>query len=83
MHKIRASLSASIAELKANPTTLLDQADGEPIAIISDNLPMAYLVPAELYEQLLDRLEDYELGEIVKARQAEKHLAVEVTLDDL
>jgi len=31
----------------------------------------------------MDRLEDYELGEIVKERQAEKHLAIEVSLDDL
>jgi len=31
----------------------------------------------------MDKLEDYELGEIAKARQAEKHLAIEVTLDDL
>lgn len=40
------------------------------------------LVRADKYEQLMDRLEDYELGEIVKERQAEKHLAIEVSLDD-
>ncbi|MGZ8245256.1 type II toxin-antitoxin system Phd/YefM family antitoxin [Methylomagnum sp.] len=83
MHPILASFSASLAELKKSPTALLDQADGEPIAIINHNLPMAYLIPAERYEQLMEKLEDYELGEIVKARQAEKPLAVEVALDDL
>jgi antitoxin StbD len=83
MQQIFASFSASISELKKNPTALLNKAGGETIAILNHNLPTAYLVPADKYEQLMDRLEDYELGEIVKERQAEKHLAIEVSLDDL
>ncbi|MEY3880532.1 MAG: hypothetical protein RIQ94_1328 [Pseudomonadota bacterium] len=86
MQQILAPFSATISELKKNPTALLNQAQGEAIAIINHNLPTAYLVPAnvyEVYEQLLEKLEDYELGQIVKERQAEKHLAVEVSLDDL
>ncbi len=83
MQQILASFSASISELKKNPTALLNKADGEAIAILNHNLPTAYLVPAGVYELLLSKLEDYELGEIVKARQAEKPLAIEVTLDDL
>jgi antitoxin StbD len=83
MQQILASFSASISELKKNPTALLNKAEGEAIAILNHNLPTAYLVPADVYELLIDKLEDYELGEIVKARQAEKHLAIEVTLDDL
>lgn len=46
------------------------------------NLPIL-LGKAELYRKIVDRLEDYELGKIVKARQVEKDLAVEVSLDDL
>jgi antitoxin StbD len=83
MQQILAPFSATISELKKNPTALLNQAQGEAIAIINHNLPTAYLVPANVYEQLLEKLEDYELGQIVKERQAEKHLAVEVSLDDL
>lgn len=83
MQQILASFSASISELKKNPTALLNKAEGETIAILNHNLPTAYLVPADVYEQLMDKLEDYELGKIVKERQAEKHLAIEVTLDDL
>jgi antitoxin StbD len=83
MQQILAPFSASISELKKNPTALLNKAEGEAIAILNHNLPTAYFVPAEVYESLIDRLEDYELGEILKARQAEKHLAIEVTLDDL
>ncbi len=83
MQPILASYSASISELKKNPTALLNKAEGETIAILNHNLPTAYLVPADMYELLLDKLEDYELGKIVKERQAEKALAIEVSLDDL
>ena len=83
MQQILAPFSATISELKKNPTALLNQAQGEAIAIFNHNLPAAYLVPADVYEQLLEKLEDYELGQIVKERQAEKHLAIEVSLDDL
>jgi len=83
MQQILASFSASISELKKNPTALLNMADGEAIAILNHNIPTAYLVPANVYELLMDKLEDYELSKIIKERQAEKHLAIEVTLDDL
>jgi antitoxin StbD len=83
MQPILASFSASISELKKNPTALLNKAEGETIAILNHNLPTAYLVPADVYELLMDKLEDYELGKTVKDRQAEKPLAVEVSLDDL
>ncbi|MDI1231129.1 MAG: type II toxin-antitoxin system Phd/YefM family antitoxin [Methylobacter sp.] len=83
MQQILAPFSASISELKKNPTALLNKAEGETIAILNHNLPTAYLVPAEQYELLMDKLEDYELGKIVNERQAEKYLAIEVTLDDL
>ncbi len=83
MQQILASFSASISELKKNPTALLNKAEGEAIAILNHNHPTAYLVPADVYELLMDTLEDYELGKIVRERQAEKQLAIDVTLDDL
>lgn len=83
MQAILAPFTASISELKKNPSALLKQAQGEAIAILNHNLPTAYLVPADVYQQLLEKLEDYELGKIVQERQAEKHLAIDVMLDDL
>jgi len=44
---------------------------------------ITFLVPTDEYKLLMEKLEDYELGKIVKERQAEKYLAIEVTLDDL
>jgi antitoxin StbD len=83
MQQILASFSASISELKKNPSALLNKAEGEAIAILNHNSPTAYLVPADVYEQLLEKLEDYELGKIEMERQAEKPLAIEVALNDL
>ncbi|MCD6526722.1 MAG: type II toxin-antitoxin system Phd/YefM family antitoxin [Desulfuromonas sp.] len=83
MKNILADCSASISELKKNPSALIEQADGEPIAILNHNKPTAYLIPAETYELLMERLEDYQLGLIVKERQNDKIAAVDVDIDNL
>lgn len=83
MESVLASCSASISELKKNPSLLIEQSDGEPIAILNHNKPTAYLVPAETYAALLEKIEDHHLGLIIKERQNEKKSAVEVALDEL
>ncbi len=83
MQQILAPFSASFSELKQNPKALLEKSEGETVVIFEHDTPAAYLVSPAEYERLLNRLEDYELGEIVKQRQPEKSLAFEVTLDDL
>lgn len=83
MESVLAGCSASISELKKNPSALIEQAGGEPIAILNHNKPTAYLIPAETYETLMDKIEDYQLGVIVNERQNEKISAVEVNIDDL
>jgi antitoxin StbD len=83
MESVLANCSVSISELKKNPSALIEQSGGEPIAILNHNRPTAYLIPAETYEALLEKIENYQLGFIVKERQYEKISAVEVTLDEL
>ena len=83
MKTVLANCSASISELKKNPSALIDQSEGEPIAILNHNRPTAYLVPAETYEMLMERIEDYQLGLIVQERQNEKIKAVEVDIDEI
>ncbi|KAF0187486.1 MAG: prevent-host-death family [Desulfobulbaceae bacterium] len=83
MESVLANCSVSISELKKNPSALIEQSGGEPIAILNHNKPTAYLIPAETYEALLEQIENYQLGVIVKERQYEKISAVEVTLDEL
>ena len=83
MRQVLADCSASISELKKNPTALLNEADGAAIAILNHNKPAAYLVPAETYEWLMDLLDDYELSKIIESRRDNLSEAVEVSLDDL
>jgi antitoxin StbD len=83
MKTVLANCTASISELKRNPSGLIDQSEGEPIAILKNNRPTAYLIPAGTYEVLMEKLEDYQLGLIVKERQNEKIMAVEVDIDEI
>ena len=83
MKTVLANYSASISELKKNPSALIDQAKGAPIAILNHNRPTAYLIPAETYEMLMEKFEDYQLGIIVNERQNEKIEAVEVDIDEI
>ncbi len=81
MEVILADNSISITELKRNPSAVIEAADGESVAVLVHNRPSAYLVPAATYKRLLDRLEDLELAELVRARAKERR--VKVALDDL
>ncbi|BDF94873.1 MULTISPECIES: type II toxin-antitoxin system Phd/YefM family antitoxin [Pseudoalteromonas] len=83
MRQILADCSASISELKKNPTALLNEADGSAIAILNHNKPAAYLVPAQTYEFLMELIDDIELAKIVESRRADLSEAVEVNIDDL
>ncbi len=79
--RILADVAASITELKANPMKVVSSACGDPVAVLNRNEPAFYCVPAEAYELLMDRLEDLELLKIVKERQDEP--SIPVNIDDL
>ncbi|WP_445672940.1 type II toxin-antitoxin system prevent-host-death family antitoxin [Pseudomonas inefficax] len=81
MQNVLASIAVSVSELKKNPSAVLGSADGEPIAVLNHNRVMGYMVPAELFESMLERLEDLELAEIARSRSGEK--GIPVSLDDL
>ena len=57
--------SASLTELQRDPAALLAAAGGAAVAILHHNEPTAYLVPADTYEWLLDRIQDADLAQIV------------------
>lgn len=80
-HKILASTSASVSELKKNPMGTVAAGEGFPVAILNRNEPAFYCVPAKAYEALLERIEDLELNAIADAREGQA--IHKVTLDDL
>lgn len=81
MKPLLADMGVSISELKKNPSAVIEAAEGAPVAVLNRNTPAAYLVPAKAWEELLDRLEDIELAEIVRARAGQEE--IEVSIDDL
>ncbi|OVZ91559.1 type II toxin-antitoxin system Phd/YefM family antitoxin [Yersinia alsatica] len=64
--------SASVSELKKNPMATVNAGAGFPVAILNRNQPAFYCVPAELYEQIMDALDDHELAKLVSNRRNQK-----------
>ncbi|WP_367364818.1 type II toxin-antitoxin system Phd/YefM family antitoxin [Candidatus Tisiphia endosymbiont of Nedyus quadrimaculatus] len=58
--------------LKKSPTALLAKSSGEPIALLNHNKPTAYLLPAELYEQVVEILDDRDLLKLAEERLKER-----------
>lgn len=81
MQNILSDVAVSVSELKKNPSGVMADAGGMPVAVLNHNRVMGYMVPAELYEQMMERLDDLDLIELVKARSAE--VGIPVSLDDL
>ena len=65
---ILSTTTASITELKTNPMATVKSGDGYPVAILNRNQPAFYCIPAELYEQMLEFIDDQELANLVKER---------------
>lgn len=65
MEHLLASRSVSITELKRSPSTVIEQAGSEPVAILNHNRPAAYLLPQAAYQRLLDRLQAAEIREAI------------------
>lgn len=81
MQSIFADVAVSVSELKKNPTAVMTGAAGMPVAVLNHNRVMGYMVPAELYEAMMERLDDLELIQLAKSRADEQSVAV--SLDDL
>lgn len=77
---ILSDMSASVSELKKNPMATVNAGEGLPVAILNRNQPAFYCVPAALYEQIMDALDDLELVRLVKERQNQP--LIDIDLDE-
>lgn len=80
-HLVLTELTASVSELKKNPMGTVASGEGAPIAILNRNKPAFYCVPAEVYETLMEKLEDLELNALADRRNDQPE--IEVALDEL
>jgi antitoxin StbD len=83
MQNILADVAVSVSELKENPSAVLSGANGLPVAVLNHNRVMGYMVPANVYEAMVERLDELELVHLVKARLDANETPVRVSLDDL
>jgi antitoxin StbD len=72
-----------MTEFKKNPAKIVRSADKKPVAVLSHNKPAFYMLAPELFEALLDELDDKELVEIARQRLATKNDIVVVDIDEI
>ena len=82
-HRVLAETTVSISELKKNPMASVAAGEGMPVAVLNRNETAFYCLPAKAYEELMDLVDDLELGRLADARVADGQQPVRVSLDDL
>lgn len=81
MQKVMANIAVSVSELKKNPSSIAERANGAPVAVLNHNRVVAYMVPSDTFEAILELLDDQALAKIAQARAGGPTIKVE--LDDL
>lgn len=83
MQAVLTNLAVSMSDFKKNPAKVLREAGDEPVAVLSHNKPAFYMIPPEVYEEMIEKLADIELLPLLNERLARADKAVEVDINDL
>ena len=87
MEKILTSRAVAVSEFKRAPNEIVAEANGEPIAVLTNNKPSFYVMSPSAYEELLERIWEIEVTPTLLKRldelKAGKTKSIEVTLKDL
>lgn len=75
MQEIFSNYTATITDLKKDPMSVLGF--DEPVAVLNRNQVVGYCVPTDLYDCMMDMLEDVQLAKIIKSREGQKRIKVE------
>lgn len=81
MQRVEADVAVSITDLKKNPSAVLAAADTGPVAVLNHNRVVGYFMAADVYEALMEELDDFRILEIVRERENDP--VVEVDINDL
>ncbi len=81
-NQILADASISVTDLKKNPMGVLEA--GSPVAVLHHNKPAYYCVPSNVWEAIIEQLEDMELKTLVEKRESRPgRKLTQVNVDDL
>ena len=83
MEAILADMTIGISEFKANPNKAVQDADGVPFCVLTNNAPAFYVVDPEQWERLQDILDDAALAPVIARAMKKRKAAVKVSLKDL
>lgn len=78
---IYANATVSITDLRRSPSVVIEEAGNASVAILNHNRATAYRVPANVFEALMETIEDIDMEEIVRSRRGGK--TQKVSLDEL
>ncbi|WP_179059519.1 type II toxin-antitoxin system Phd/YefM family antitoxin [Pseudomonas taiwanensis] len=76
--QILADVAASVTDLKRDPMGTIREGHGETVVILNRNEPAFYAVPPARYQAMLELIDDLRLAELVRARQGEPTVAVDI-----
>ncbi len=62
-----------VSEFKKNPIEAVEEAGGQPIAVLSNNKPQFYCLSKDSFEELMELVEDMRLGEVAVKREQKKN----------
>lgn len=83
VHRVLTETAVSISEHKKNPMATLAAGEGMAVAVLNRNKPAFYCVPARAYEDLMDLVDNLELGRLADARLADGQEPVRIRLNAL
>ena len=75
------NVTVGLSEFKNNPMQAVSHVHGEPLAILNRNKVAFYCLAPETYENMMDRLEEIEIKTLLKERENDEE--IEVDLYDL
>ncbi|MGX2973523.1 type II toxin-antitoxin system Phd/YefM family antitoxin [Ursidibacter arcticus] len=81
VNQIFSHYTASISDFQQDPLAVIEDANGETIAVLDHNKPAFYCIPTPLYEQLLEMLEDQKWLKIAQERSTEP--TVKISIEEL
>jgi len=85
MERILTSRTVAVSEFKRAPNEIVAEAKGEPIAVLTNNKPSFYVIPASTYENLMEAIYDIESAPLLEKRltdyKAGKEKVIKVQLD--
>jgi antitoxin StbD len=83
METIHSVLTVSISEFKQNPGKIVEEAHGQPVAVLNHNRPAFYTVSPEFMAKMAELHDERQLEGLVQKRLKSVSKAVKVNLDDL